>query len=248
MSCPARGLGGRLAGKRCPGGRRACGRPARARHRLSAAACGIGVRRLLLTLVPFRFSLGLPGWSTAATACRCASCAKPTGSRRSSGAAHAFARGETEDPLRSATEPRSIRPSSGERALVRAARPGEPADIYLVDARRSPEGTPASSLTGVYNLTRDLRRRRAAASSSSGDRAAWVIAQEAAISHRAATPTSSGEPLPTGTDGRALRGSRTRSPICRTPGSSRGVWRRLASSSSRAAYRVVLGLSDDGAC
>ncbi|HEY8943554.1 MAG TPA: hypothetical protein VIM73_04800, partial [Polyangiaceae bacterium] len=72
----------------------------------------------------------------------------------------------------SPTKPLLDSPVARERALVRAARPGEPNDVYLVDARRSPEGH-LIGLPGLYNLT-----NTSAADEQQlvveADRASWV--------------------------------------------------------------------------
>jgi hypothetical protein len=140
----------------------------------------------------------------------------------------------------SPTSPLLDSPIDRERAVIRAAHPGEPSDIYLVDVRRSPEGH-LIELTGLYNLT-----RTSAADEQQlvveGDRAAWVIAQEGAISHVLYADVA-GEPRPTGADW--TRVSRLQNALTnfQDSGQFQGIARR-SYQLDPAAYRVVLGLSD----
>ena len=82
-----------------------------------------------------------------------------------------------------------------ERAVVLARRPDEPADVYLVAARRAPEGN-LLELTSARNLT-----ETSAADEQSlvvhGDRAAWAVSQDGKL-HTVLLANLAGEPRPTG--------------------------------------------------
>lgn len=130
-------------------------------------------------------------------------------------------------------------PVERERAIVRAAAPGEPHDIYLVDARRSPEGH-LIDLAGLYNLT-----RTSAADEQQlvvhADRAAWVISQEGAIGSVFYADLR-GEPPPTGPGWTRLARLQNALTNYQETGQFAGVARR-SFKLEPAAYRVVLGLS-----
>jgi hypothetical protein len=140
----------------------------------------------------------------------------------------------------SPTRPLLDSPIERERAVIRAAHPGEPSDIYLVDVRRSPEGH-LIDVTGLYNLT-----RTSAADEQQlvveGDRAAWVIAQEGAISHVLYADVG-GEPRPTGSDWTRISHLQNAITNFQDSGQFQGIARR-SYQLDPAAYRVVLGLSD----
>lgn len=131
-------------------------------------------------------------------------------------------------------------PVERERALVRAAHPGEPSDIYLVDARRSPEGH-LIDITGLYNLT-----KTSAADEQQlvveGDRASWVIAQDGAISNVSYVDLA-GEPRPNGEGWTRLSRIQNALTNYQDTGQFSGIGKR-AFKLEPAAYRVVLGLSD----
>ncbi|MDQ2644093.1 MAG: hypothetical protein M3020_09780 [Myxococcota bacterium] len=94
--------------------------------------------------------------------------------------------------------------SSGvrERAVLLAGRPREPADVYLVEARRSREGR-LIELGGVYNLT-DTSAADEQRLTVRGRFAAWTIAQEGIVSSVQYADLR-GEPPPSGRDWTRLR-------------------------------------------
>lgn len=132
-------------------------------------------------------------------------------------------------------------PIRRERAVVRAARTGEPHDVYLVEARRSPEGA-LLSLPGVHNLT-----QTSAADEQqlvvSEDHAAWLIAQDGAISSLQLVDLG-GEPEGTGSDWPELARAQNAVTNLQQTGQIRGIGRR-AFKLEPAAFKVVLGLSGE---
>src|SRR6187399_600953 len=82
-----------------------------------------------------------------------------------------------------------------ERAVVLARRPDEPADVYLVDARRSPEGN-LLELSHAWNLT-DTSAADEQSLVVKGERAAWTVAQEGKV-FAVQLANLAGEPRPTG--------------------------------------------------
>jgi hypothetical protein len=137
------------------------------------------------------------------------------------------------------TRPLLTSPVVHERAIVRAQRRREPADIYLVDARRSPEGH-LIDIAGIYNLT-----STSAADEQqlvvSGDRAAWVITQDGAASSVQYADVR-GEPRPQGAEWTRFRRFQNAITNYQDSGQFRGVWRR-SFKLEPPAYKVVLGFS-----
>lgn len=140
----------------------------------------------------------------------------------------------------SPTRPLLDSPVERERALVRGAHPGEPNDIYLVDARRSPEGH-LIDIAGLYNLT-----QTSAADEQQliveADRAAWVIAQDGAVSS-VVFLNLKGEPRPRGQGWTRLSRLQNALTNYQETGQFVGIGRR-GFKLEPAAYRVVLGLSE----
>ncbi|MFZ5891510.1 MAG: hypothetical protein ACOY0T_10705 [Myxococcota bacterium] len=139
----------------------------------------------------------------------------------------------------SPTRPLLRSPVVRERALVRAQRKSEPADIYLVDARRSPEGH-LIDIAGLYNLS-----QTSAADEQqlvvSGDRAAWVISQEGAISSVQYADVH-GEPPPSGRDWNGVLRTQNALTNFQDTGQFSGIARR-SFKLEPPAYKVVLGFS-----
>lgn len=139
----------------------------------------------------------------------------------------------------SPTRPLLTSPVVRERAIVRAQRPKEPADIYLIDTRRSPEGH-LIDLAGMYNLT-----GTSAADEQQlvvrGDQAAWVIAQEGAISSVQYADVR-GEPRPQGPGWTRFVRLQNAITNYQETGQFSGVWRR-SFKLAPPAYKVVLGFS-----
>ncbi|HET9958540.1 MAG TPA: hypothetical protein VFQ61_28795 [Polyangiaceae bacterium] len=139
----------------------------------------------------------------------------------------------------SPTQPWVRSPVVRERAIVVARRRGEPRDIYLVDTRRSPDGH-LIDVAGLYNLT-----STSAADEQGlvvqGDDAAWMIAQEGAISS-VQYATMRGEPVPNG-PGWSKR-SRLQNALTnyQETGQTSGIGRR-SFKLDPPAYKVVLGFS-----
>lgn len=139
----------------------------------------------------------------------------------------------------SPTRPLIRSPVVRERAVVKAQRKGEPADIYLVDARRSPEGH-LIDIAGLYNLS-----QTSAADEQqlvvSGDRAAWVISQEGAMSSVQFADVR-GEPPPTGRGWTTLPRTQNSVTNFQDTGQFAGIKRR-SYKLEPPAYKVVLGFS-----
>lgn len=128
-----------------------------------------------------------------------------------------------------------------ERAVVRASRQGEPADIFLVRTRHSPDGE-MLELTGVYNLTETSAadERHLAVS---GHRAAWAIGQDGTM-HSVQFADFSGEPRPQGPGWTPLARVQNALTNLQQTGQLEGVGRR-SFKLEPAAYKVVLGFSPD---
>lgn len=139
----------------------------------------------------------------------------------------------------SPTRPLIRSPVVRERALVRAQRKGEPADVYLVDARRSPEGH-LIDIAGLYNLS-----QTSAADEQqlvvSGDRAAWVISQEGAFSSVQIADVR-GEAPPTGRGWTTMPRAQNSLTNYQDTGQFAGIQRR-SYKLEPPAYKVVLGFS-----
>ena len=114
-------------------------------------------------------------------------------------------------------------PVTNERALVRALRRSEPADVYLVEATRS-RGGRLIALGGVYNLT-DTSAADEQRLVVRGQRAAWIIAQEGIVSSVQYADLR-GEPAPSGKEWTPLRRLQNAITNWQETGQTRGILRK----------------------
>jgi hypothetical protein len=126
-----------------------------------------------------------------------------------------------------------------ERAVVRANRQGEPADIFLVQTRHSPDGE-MLELTGVYNLS-ETSAADERSLAVSGSRAAWAIGQEGTV-HSVHYVDFTGEPRPEGPGWTPLARLQNAITNLQQTGQFSGI-RRRSFKLEPAAYKVVLGFS-----
>jgi hypothetical protein len=127
-----------------------------------------------------------------------------------------------------------------ERAVVRAGRPREPADVFLVEARRSREGR-LIELDGVYNLT-DTSAADEQRLTVRGRHAAWTIAQEGIVSSVQYADLR-GEPRPSGRDWTKLRRLQNAVTNLQETGQQRGVLRKSFRLEPQA-FKVRIELSE----
>jgi hypothetical protein len=127
-----------------------------------------------------------------------------------------------------------------ERAVVRAGRPGEPADIFLVRTRRSPEGE-LLELTGIHNLS-ETSAADERGLVVSGNRAAWSLGQDGTL-HSVQYADFSGEQEPQGVGWTTLARIQNAVTNRQELGTYVGVGRRNFKLEP-AAYKVMLGFSD----
>ncbi len=128
-----------------------------------------------------------------------------------------------------------------QRTLVRGTRSGEPADIYLVRTRHSPEGD-MLELTGVHNLSQTSAADERGLVVSGG-RAAWTIGQDG-TQHSVQYADFSGEPSPRGPGWTALAQLQNGLTNLQQTGRLAGIGRRNFKLEP-AAYKVVLGFSEN---
>ena len=133
-------------------------------------------------------------------------------------------------------------PVEHERALVRAARPREPADVYLVEATRS-RGGRLLDIDAVYNLT-DTSAADEHRLTVRGERAAWLIANEGIVSSVQYADLH-GEPPPRGREWTPLRRLQNAITNLQETGQSAGVVRKSFRLEPQA-FKVRLELSDHG--
>ncbi len=136
----------------------------------------------------------------------------------------------------------SFAATTHERALVRAHRGGEPADIYLVRSRRAPDGN-LLEISAVYNLS-DTSAADERGLVTSGERAAWSIGQGDRL-HAVQLADLDGEPRPQGAEW--TRFARIQNAITnfQDTGQLAGVGRR-SFKLEPPRERVVLALARDG--
>jgi hypothetical protein len=132
-------------------------------------------------------------------------------------------------------------PVTRERAFVRAARPGEPSDVYLVNAKRSREGR-LVALDGVYNLT-DTSAADEQRLVVRDQRAAWTIGSEGIISSVQYADVS-GEPEAVGRDWTKAKKLQDALTNRQETGQWRGVLRKNYRLEPQA-FKVRLDLTDD---
>jgi hypothetical protein len=129
-----------------------------------------------------------------------------------------------------------------ERALVRARRGSEPSDIYLVRARRAPDGN-LLEISGTYNLS-DTSAADEKKLVASGERAAWAIGQgDKFLAVQLADLR--GEPRPTGAEWTRLARLQAALTNLQETGQLAGVGRR-SFKLDPPRERVVLALTRDG--
>ena len=126
-----------------------------------------------------------------------------------------------------------------ERAVVRASRHGEPADIYLVRTRHSPDGE-MLELTGVHNLS-ETSAADERSLAVAGERAAWAIGQGGTV-HSVQYADFTGESRPQGAGWTPLALAQNSITNLQQTGQLSGVGRR-SFKLEPAAYKVVLGFS-----
>ncbi|HYO97483.1 MAG TPA: hypothetical protein VER33_23385 [Polyangiaceae bacterium] len=139
----------------------------------------------------------------------------------------------------SARQPLLRTPIARERALVLAARRGEPNDVYLVETRRSSEGH-LLRLSALYNLT-DTSAADEQKLVVADDRAAWVILQEGAFTSLQSADLR-GERPPSGEEWSRFPRLQNAVTNYQETGQLEGIGRR-SFKLEPPAYRVVLGLS-----
>lgn len=127
------------------------------------------------------------------------------------------------------------------RLLARARRPGEPADIYLLKARVSPEGRILGG-DSVYNLT-DTSAVDERGLVVNGEHATWVIGA-GRRTYSVHLADLGGEPLPHGDDWTALQRWQYRLTSLQETGQLAGVYKR-SFKLKPPPQRLVAGLSDD---
>jgi hypothetical protein len=127
-----------------------------------------------------------------------------------------------------------------ERAIALARRPGEPADIYLIDARRSPEGN-LLELSHAWNIT-DTSAADEQTLVVNHERAAWTVAQGGKV-FAVQLANLAGEPRPTGKDWTLLRRIQNGITNLQETGRYEGVGRRFFKLVPPADH-VALGFTD----
>ena len=127
-----------------------------------------------------------------------------------------------------------------ERAVVLARRPDEPADVYLVDARRSPEGN-LLELSHAWNLT-DTSAADEQSLVVKGERAAWTVAQEGKV-FAVQLANLAGEPRPVGKEWTWPRRAQNALTNLQDTGRLAGVGRRFFKLNPPASH-VALGLTE----
>src|SRR3954466_13474368 len=128
-----------------------------------------------------------------------------------------------------------------ERAVVLARRPGELADVYLVAARRAPEGN-LLEISSTHNLT-DTSAADEQGLVVSGNRAAWAVTQDGKV-HAIYLADFAGEPRPTGGEWTAARRFQDALTNLQETGQWAGVGRRSFKLDPPAS-RVALGLTQN---
>jgi hypothetical protein len=128
-----------------------------------------------------------------------------------------------------------------ERAVVLARRPGELADVYLVYARRAPEGN-LLEISRTFNLT-DTSAADEQGLVVSGNRAAWAVTQEGKV-HAVYLANFAGEPRPEGPDWTPPRRIQNAITNLQETGRWAGIGRRSFKLDPPAS-RVALGLTQD---
>lgn len=128
-----------------------------------------------------------------------------------------------------------------ERALVLARRPGELADVYLVRARRSPEGN-LLEISSIFNLT-DTSAADEQGLVVNGEHAAWAVTQDNKV-HAVQLADLTGEPRLTGREWTLPRRMQNALTNLQETGQVSGVGRR-AFKLEPPASRVALGLTKD---
>jgi hypothetical protein len=134
----------------------------------------------------------------------------------------------------------SSSPLPRSRAVVRARRPNEPADIYVVEGRVSPEGS-LLELERVFNVseTSVVDEQQLIVSDQ---RAAWTIAQDSVTSN-VQSADFRGEPRPSGPGWNWLSRLQNALTNLQKTGQFEGIGRR-AFRLEPPAYKVVLGFSE----
>jgi hypothetical protein len=127
------------------------------------------------------------------------------------------------------------------RAVARAQRGTDPADIYLIETRVSPEGH-LIELTDVFDIS-DTSAADERALIVKGDRAAWLIGQENAIAS-VQYADFRGEPRPLGRGWTLLSRLQNAFTNLQETGQFAGLGRR-SFKLEPPAYKVVLGFSDN---
>jgi hypothetical protein len=125
------------------------------------------------------------------------------------------------------------------RAVARAQHGADPADIFVVETRVSPEGH-LIELTDVFNIT-DTSAADERSLIVNGDRAAWVIGQDNAIAS-VQYADFRGEPKPVGRGWTPLSSAQNALTNLQETGQLVGVGRR-SFKLEPLAYKVVLGFS-----
>ena len=125
------------------------------------------------------------------------------------------------------------------RAVARAQRGTDPADVFLVETRVSPEGH-LIELTDVFNIS-DTSAADERGLIVNGDRAAWIIGQENAIAS-VQYADFRGEPRPAGHGWTFILRLQNALTNLQETGQLSGFWRRSFKFEPQA-YKVVLGFS-----
>jgi hypothetical protein len=128
-----------------------------------------------------------------------------------------------------------------ERAVVLARRPGELTDVYLVYARRAPEGN-LLEISSTFNLT-DTSAADEQGLVVSGNRAAWAVTQDGKV-HAVYLADFSGEPRPTGREWTLPLRAQNAITNLQDTGQWAGIGRRSFKLDPPAS-RVALGLTND---
>lgn len=127
-----------------------------------------------------------------------------------------------------------------ERAIALARRPGELADIYLIDARRSPEGN-LLELSHAWNIT-DTSAADEQTLVVNHERAAWTVAQEGKV-FAVQLANLAGEPRPAGKEWTLPRRIQNGLTNLQETGRFEGVGRRFFKLDPPADH-VALGFTD----
>jgi hypothetical protein len=129
-----------------------------------------------------------------------------------------------------------------ERAIALARRGSEPADVYLVRARRAPDGN-LLEISAVYNLS-DTSAAEERGLVASGERAAWTVGQGEKY-HTVQLVDLRGEPRPAGAEWTLLARLQNAITNYQETGQVSGVGRR-SFKLDPPRERVVLALAKDG--